>query len=306
MKNGKLRGISCFAGIGGLDLSIRDDVRTVCYIENEPYCQQVIQKNIKEGILDDAPIWDDIRTFQGKKWAGRVDILFGGFPCTDISVAGNRAGITEDTRSGLWFEFMRVISEVRPPFVFLENVSAITSWFDIKTRPTLPPAGVGLERLILRMDIEQKQAITQVISDLSKNGYGSEWTAVKASDIGAPHRRERWFCLAYDRHGFTNACRNNGKRRDRVEPSCCKNTEYSSINLENYEQQIHGLPSFSWCKDVRRVEDLFIRPNIPKPLICRGDDGFSSRIHRLKCLGNAVVPQQGRLAWNILTNKKAT
>ena len=99
--NDRLNGISCFSGIGGLDLAIQEDVRTVCYIEKDPYCQRILQARMQEDILEDAPIWADICSFDGKPWAGRVDIVFGGFPCQDISTAGKMAGIY-GSRSGLW------------------------------------------------------------------------------------------------------------------------------------------------------------------------------------------------------------
>jgi DNA (cytosine-5)-methyltransferase 1 len=166
----RLLGMSCFAGVGGLDVALGKDVRTVCYIENNPYCQQVIRKNIKDGWLEDAPIWSDIQSFDGRPWNGKVDIIFGGFPCTDISVAGKGAGIKEGTRSGLWFEMLRIIKEILPKYVFLENVAGI------RTR-----------------------GLREVLGGLSEAGYNAKWTMLRASDIGAPHKRERWFCLAWKR-----------------------------------------------------------------------------------------------------------
>lgn len=117
--------------------------------------------------LDPAPVWDDIVTFDGRPWRGLVDCVSGGFPCQDISNAGKRAGI-DGERSGLWSEFARIVDEVRPRFVAIENVSALRSR--------------GLDR---------------VLGDLAALGYDAEWMCLRASDVGATHRRERIFILAH-------------------------------------------------------------------------------------------------------------
>jgi len=139
----------------------------VCYIEYDTYCQEVLKKRGEEGWLDIAPVWDDIRTFDGRPWREKVDIVFGGFPCQDISVAGKGKGIKEGTRSGLFFELMRVCGEVRPEYIFLENVSAIN-----------------------------KRGLDIVLGSLSEIGYNAEWGHLSAREVGARHKRDRWFCLA--------------------------------------------------------------------------------------------------------------
>jgi len=166
--------LSLFSGYGGADLGLKlwgelagVDVRTVAYVEIESYAQSILQSRISDGALDDAPIWDDVTTFDGKPWAGRVDLLSGGFPCQDISCAGKGAGL-EGKRSGLFYEIVRLLGEVRPRFVLLENVSAI-----------------------------YVRGLDTVLGKLAEAGYDARWTAVRASDVGAPHRRERWFCLAH-------------------------------------------------------------------------------------------------------------
>ena len=143
----------------------------VCAVEIEPYCQKVLLQRQRDGILPKFPIWDDVRTFDGKPWRGKVDIVCGGFPCQDISCAGKGAGI-DGERSGLWSEFARVISEVRPRYVFVEN------------SPMLAVRGLG-----------------RVLGDLSESGYDAEWIVMGADDCGAPHRRKRMWILAYTRYG---------------------------------------------------------------------------------------------------------
>ena len=119
-----------------------------------------------DGSLRPFPIWDDVRTFDGKPWAGRVDVISGGFPCQDISVAGKGAGITGE-RSGLWGEFARIIGEVRPRFVFVEN------------SPALVARGLGT-----------------VLGDLATLGFDARWGVLGAVHAGAPHKRERIWIVA--------------------------------------------------------------------------------------------------------------
>ena len=120
------------------------------------------------------PIWDDVCTFDGKPWRGSVDVLAGGFPCQDISAAGKGAGIA-GARSGLWKEYARIIDEIRPRFVFAEN------------SPLLRTRGIGV-----------------VLEDLASLGYDARWCVLGARDVGAPHKRDRMWVLAYtesERHG---------------------------------------------------------------------------------------------------------
>lgn len=143
-------------------------VRPVAYCENERYAQAVLLSRMRDGRLPVAPIWDDVRTLNGSDLPP-IDIIYGGFPCQDISSAGRGAGMEQGDRSGLFFEIMRLTQEVRPTFVFLENVPAI------RTR--------GLSR---------------VLSEFTALGYDCRWTVVSAADVGAPHLRKRWFLLAAD------------------------------------------------------------------------------------------------------------
>lgn len=161
-----------FAGAGGGILGgMLLGHSCVCAVEIEPYCQKVLLQRQRDGILPKFPIWDDVRTFDGKPWRGEVDIVCGGFPCQDISCAGKGAGIG-GARSGLWSEFARIISEVRPRYAFVEN------------SPMLAVRGLG-----------------RVLGDLSESGYDAEWLVMGADDCGAPHRRKRMWILAYPRYG---------------------------------------------------------------------------------------------------------
>ncbi len=166
--------ISLFTGCGGFTLGLRlagVDVRTVCYVEKDPYCQRIIDQRIAEGHLDDAPLWDDITTFDGRPWRGHVDIVTGGFPCQPHSTAGKRLGASDERN--LWPDTLRVISEVGPGFVLLENVPGILA------------NGYG----------------GTVVGELAGIGYDCVWHLVPAAAVGAPHLRWRWWCLAYSSDG---------------------------------------------------------------------------------------------------------
>jgi len=165
--------LALFAGIGGIGLGLKRaferrglPFRTVCYVEWDDYCVEVLKARMRDGLLDDAPIWGDITTFDGRPWAGLVDIVTGGFPCQDLSFAGKGAGL-EGKRSGLFFELMRVVREVRPGIVLLENV------------PALLIRGFG-----------------RVAAEMAASGYDLQWDCIPAAAVGAPHRRDRVFILA--------------------------------------------------------------------------------------------------------------
>jgi DNA (cytosine-5)-methyltransferase 1 len=157
-----------FAGAGGGILGgLLLGHRPVCAVEIEPYPRRVLLQRQRDGILPKFPIWDDVTTFDGKPWRGKVDVVAGGFPCQDISAAGKGAGITGE-RSGLWGEMARIIGEIRPKYAFVENSPMLTLR--------------GLDR---------------VLGDLSEMGYDARWGVLGACHVGAPHRRERIWIVAH-------------------------------------------------------------------------------------------------------------
>lgn len=173
MDSTQLTAISLFSGAAGLDLGVQlavGECRTVAYVEREAYACEVLASRMEKDDLDPAPIWTDVSTFDGEPFRGLVDIILGGFPCQDISVAGKRAGIGGE-RSGLWKQFARIVEEVQPRLVFIENVAALRS--------------SGLE---------------VVLEDLASLGYDAEWGTLRASDVGATHHRDRLFLVAFP-HG---------------------------------------------------------------------------------------------------------
>jgi len=163
--------LALFAGAGGGILGGKLlGWRTVCAVEWEAYPASVLAARQNDGLLPPFPIWDDVQTFDGKPWAGIVDVVSGGFPCQDISAAGKGAGI-DGERSGMWGEMARIICEVRPKFVFVENSPMLTS------------RGLG-----------------RVLGDLASMGFDARWGVLGAADVGARHKRNRIWIVAHSNH----------------------------------------------------------------------------------------------------------
>ena len=154
--------LALFAGAGGgLYASTLLGWRTVAAVEINAYARAVLLRRQADGILPKLPIWDDIRTFDPTPWRGKIDIITGGFPCQDVSVAGKGAGITGQ-KSGLWFDMARCINSISPQFVFVENSPMLVSR--------------GLDR---------------ILSDLAAIGYDAVWDVIGARTLGSHHSRDR-------------------------------------------------------------------------------------------------------------------
>ena len=162
--NKKLKIIDLFSGGGGFSYAAEKLVggyETIQFVEIESYCQKVLKKH-----WPTVPIHNDIKTYKPELFS--ADVVCGGFPCTDISTAGKGLGITKETRSGLFYELMRVIRMVRPKYIVLENVAAILN-----------------------------NGLDIVLGELSEAGYDAEWAVISASSLGACHQRSRWWLVAY-------------------------------------------------------------------------------------------------------------
>ena len=191
-----LRAISVCTGSGIGDLAFKaiGFARTVCYIEIASYSQRLIQQRIKDGWLDDAPLFDDLRTFDGRPWCGCVDLVFGGIPCQGFSVAGKRLG-EKDPRN-LWPDFLRVVREVGPRVVLLENVRGLLSAKKAKWVP-VKPWGKDYPEVSEWWRPAQPSYFGTILGDLSEAGFDVEWTLLGADDVSAPHRRKRVWVVAY-------------------------------------------------------------------------------------------------------------
>jgi DNA (cytosine-5)-methyltransferase 1 len=262
--------IDTFSGIGGFSLAARwlGGIETVQFVERDSYCQRILAKH-----WPTVPIHDDICTFNPAP--GSADIVCGGFPCQDISHAGKQAGIKQGTRSGLFYELMRVIRLVQPRYVVLENVAAILA-----------------------------NGLDTVLGELAEAGFDAEWACIPASAVGACHQRDRWWLVAYSnhaRHDCSSQRNHHGQQskaephrlNSQPEPSGCADAPHPHHQRQQERQPpaIAGGEGWTGWGDAPRRLNPNWRSYLSEPVLCRGDDGLSGRVDRLKALGNAVVPQ---------------
>jgi len=276
-----LNELALFAGAGGGILGGHLlGWRTVCAVEWEAYPASVLCARQNDGLLPSFPIWDDVQTFDGKPWAGIVDVVSGGFPCQDISAAGGGAGIT-GKRSSMWKHMARIICEVRPKFVFVENSPMLTS------------RGLGV-----------------VLGDLAKMGFDAEWGVLGAANVGAPHLRERiWICakqrefFSYSEHDWIgwreqfkkSIKEKNGNVADSSLPRfTSRNKSASRSRLQTLEKQFGG----SSNEQRKTKYEWPAEPNVG-----RVADGVASRVDRLKAIGNGQVSRVAAIAWKLLKER---
>lgn len=303
------------AGIGGLELGVRAAIgaRTVGYVERDAYAAAVLLARMEGEALEPAPVWcGELEDLDCSVFAG-VDLVTAGFPCQPFSVAGERRGL-EDHR-WLWPAVARIIREVGPRLVFLENVPGIV-----------------------------RHGLAHVLGDLAALGFDAEWGLFRASDVGAPHRRERWFCLAHTRRrgddeeqqesrpgggGPAVSCEvgedvadadRDGLKRTRLqllagEPrGAVPDSPGTGETMGDADGARHegrgqtgpgGVP-FAWPPgpdDTRAWAQVRLEAQLA---IRRMADGLPYRVDRLRCLGNAVVPAQAELAFRALAVRLET
>ena len=276
---GQLNELALFAGAGGGILGGKLlGWRTVCAVEWEPYPASVLCARQNDGLLPPFPIWDDVQTFDGKPWTGIVDVVSGGFPCQDISAAGKGDGL-DGARSGMWRHMARVVGEIRPRFVFVENSPMLTT-----------------------------RGGTRVVGDLAEMGYDCKWTVMGAAHVNAPHQRDRMWIVAKlaDTSTQRSTTRTtNPQRRQEGNPNQFKHGSsdladtpdqgdvWGKWQLGFVEQKHH---SGRGSTDGRR-EWWAVEPNVG-----RVAHGLAARVDRLKAIGNGQVPLCAAEAWRLLTS----
>jgi DNA (cytosine-5)-methyltransferase 1 len=218
--------LDLFSGIGGFSLGLeRAGMRTAAFCEIDPKARLVLRKH-----WPDVPIFEDVAALTAADMPEKIDVICGGFPCQDISLAGKGAGLAGE-RSGLWFQFHRLISEIRPSWVIIENVSALRS-----------------------------RGLDVILGGLAALGYDAEWHCIPAAAVGAPHRRDRVWIIAYpQRSGFRPEEPRHGTLR-RV------GGEFQPFPWDR-----------GWESALREFRGM--------------DDGLSYGVDRVDTLRNAVVPQ---------------
>ena len=321
-----LNELELFAGAGGGILGSQLlGHTTVCAVEFDAYARSVLLARQADRTFPPFPVWDDVRTFDGHPWRGIVDVVSGGFPCQDISVAGKGAGIT-GARSGLWSHMARIIGEVRPRFAFVEN------------SPALLTRGIGV-----------------VLGDLAALGYDARWTVLGAADVGAPHIRDRLWILATlpdakhrgipERRGIETACscgdgshgiRNDGKQGMQEQEGAIlpdsddAGQRADSGAIQDQRNHIGGVRShvpdsdsdsdseqgqFACFACAQERQEPGIRPAGPLRTgglathwsewpsergVARVVNGMAHRRHRIKASGNGQVPRVRAAAWRML------
>jgi DNA (cytosine-5)-methyltransferase 1 len=269
----KLKVLDLFAGIGGFSLGLErtGGFETVAFCEIDKAAQKVLKKH-----WFDVPVYEDIKLLKGED-VGTIDVITGGFPCQDISLAGKGAGLAGE-RSGLWWEYHRLIKEIKPKYVIAENVSALRS-----------------------------RGLDEVLRSLSEIGYDAEWHCIPASAVGAPHRRDRVWIVAYPNSSVETDGRqrkvsseegnerNLGQVRSETDDrqGCLRGSgqssedEFSNTLFQGLERQ--------WTISSGIKQELKNISNpcwwTTEPDVGRVAHGVPNRVDRLKQLGNAVVPQ---------------
>lgn len=270
--------LGLFEGIGGFSLAARwAGWQTPVMVEWNPYCQVVLKKN-----FPNATIFGDIKQFDGRPYAGQIDIITGGFPCQPYSTAGKRKGNDDDR--ALWPEMLRVIREVAPAWVVGENVAGLLS-------------------------MDGGRVFAGILADLENAGYRAEIYLIPAIGVGAPHRRGRVWIVA-------NATGEQGRKRHQPAMFGGRQEEAEQIRVGDWDTPDANKPGLEKRKGQRGNNGAEQPPTIGNfwrehwhevaTRICRMDDGFPAGVdgignipiktqkgkaHRLEALGNAIVPQ---------------
>ena len=293
--------LALFAGAGGGILGAKLlGWRTVCAVEFDAYARHALMSRQDDGCLPPFPVWDDVRTFDGRPWVGRVDVISGGFPCQDISAAGKGEGI-KGARSGLWGHMARIVREVGPRFVFVENSPMLTS------------RGLG-----------------RVLGDLASMGYDARWCVLGAVDAGAPHRRDRIWILAHSNR--LRELQPEGREQEQRRRSGDCRQEMADADSQRLEEQWFSVAAtenhattersgYDVPHTERNGRSEMVEPDAggagsegstgqtlspvgswwdAEPDVGRVADGVASRLDRLRCLGNGQVPAVAALAWKTL------
>jgi DNA (cytosine-5)-methyltransferase 1 len=283
--------LALFAGAGGGILGGKLlGWRTVCAVEWDAYARDVLVARQNDGCLEPFPIWNDVQTFDGRPWRGIVDVVSGGFPCQDISAAGKGAGI-EGGRSGMWKHMARIIGEVLPHLVLVEN------------SPMLVGRGLGM-----------------VLGDLAEMGYDAEWGVVGAHHAAAPHKRDRiWIIASANSTGDESpekqprqVCQLGGLGEYVADAEGISGwAGFSETATKcNGNQPTNGRGDVADTDDTGRKEQRSTVADgaehetaecgswwTTEPDVGRVAHGVAARVDRLRCIGNGQVPAVVRLAW---------
>jgi DNA (cytosine-5)-methyltransferase 1 len=269
--------LALFAGAGGgLLASKMLGWRTVCYVEWNAYAVEVLKARIRDGYLHDAPIWDDCFSFDGKPWAGFVDVISAGFPCQPFSTAGK--GLSGDDPLNGWPALKRIIGEVRPRVAWLENVPGLLS----------------------------KPYIRRIFGDLAEIGYDADWGTLSAAAIGATHKRDRLWIIAYSQE-FAQQLQHLTRKSNLQSPWVVYAGFVTDANRQRFQTGGSILPQ-EWIERHSMSRDIHERIarnswRFTQPGICGRNDVVAHRVDRLAAIGNGEVPEVARTAWQHLISR---
>lgn len=243
--------ISLFAGIGGLDLGLeRSGMECVAQVEINEFALSILNKH-----WSSVPKFKDVRDV-GKENLPTADLICGGFPCQDVSIAGERKGL-EGKKSTLWSEFYRIVCEIRPRWVIIENVTGLFTSDD-------------------------GRFFTKILQELSSIGYDAEWRVISCSDVGAPHIRERLFIVAYPCGIFG------------TQPVLSSNSEQIAEWSKREKKWGEDWQQFEVASRLHAILRHWTEKFRQSPLV-RMDDGIPDIVERLRATGNAVSPHVAEL-----------
>ena len=292
---------SLFSGIGGFDLAARwaaFDNKFWC--EFDPFCQRVLRHHFPE-----SAGYADIKTVDFTPWRGRIDLLTGGFPCQPMSIAGKRQGQNDERY--LWPEMLRAIREIRPTWVIGENVGGLLSMVESVCEDGVDEEAAKKDPSV--QSYSKRYLLDRIVEDLENEGYRVQPVVIPACAVGAPHRRDRVWIIAYTADAGTQGVQ--GRLIAAGEPCAPADTDGERAG----ELRDKGKAEGSREGDELSAGECAM-PNWDKfpslPPVCGGDDGLPTRLDgitlsrwrsaSIKAYGNAIVPQ---VAYEIMKNIEA-
>ena len=274
----KLSVLDLFSGIGGFSLGLEKTggFETVAFCEIDRYCQDVLQKH-----FTGVPIFKDIKELNSGKLESTIgeqpQVIAGGFPCQDISIGSKTAKGIVGERSGLWSEMFRLIAECRPKYAIIENVTAL-----------------------------RNRGLALVLQNLHSIGYDAEWHCIGASNIGAKHKRDRLWIISYpNNEGLGSCIRGDGEQLYQEDRSRSndKNGSGATAAPAMFGESSDMAQALQYRQIVTKIEESDFwqkgEPRFPRVV-----DGVSSKVDRLRCIGNSVVPQIPELLGNAILERE--